>query len=91
MATPKIRLVKTSSKSNKLNKSIINNYRRASVGLHLSSGRYVAPGARVMTQSAANSLSTVRSQPIYKASKARLLAQSSVRNSLKPVKVGNAA
>ena len=52
MTTSKLRLTVTNKKSDTTNY----NYRSASAGMHLPSGRYVAPGARVITQSAAREL-----------------------------------
>ena len=54
MATPKLRLVTTSKRLSTAT------YRTLPMGVHLSDGRYVTAGARIMTQSTANSLPSVR-------------------------------
>lgn len=61
MATPKLRLVTTSRKFDNTN------YRALSMGVNLPAGRYVAPGSRIITQSAANSLPSVHQKKHYKA------------------------
>lgn len=73
MATPKLRLITTSKELN------TTKYRASSTGIHLPSGRYVAPGAKVMTQAAAYSLHTARRPSHYQTAKPSLSIQKHLR------------
>ena len=53
MRTPKFRAIAINKRG------IYTQYRPLSTGIGLSRGRYVAPGAKITTQSAANRLSAV--------------------------------
>ncbi len=53
MATPKLRLVTTNKKLS------TTNYQNSPMGVHLANGRYVAAGAKIITQLAADSLPSV--------------------------------
>lgn len=73
MATPKLRLITTSRRFN------TTNCRALSAGVHLPAGRYIAPGAKIMTQSAANSLPSVRQKVNYQTRKPSLFANKPLR------------
>jgi hypothetical protein len=67
MATPKLRLVTTNKKL------ATAHYQTLPMAIHLHDGRYVAAGARIMTQSAADSLPSVRHRISYQTRKAALI------------------
>ena len=88
MATPKLRLISTSQESN------TKNYRSLSTSIHIPSGRYIAPGARIMTQSTASSMRGINSQTFYKHHKPSLFVKkslSSTNHQPKQLKVHSAA
>lgn len=88
MATPKLRLISTNQESNP------KNYRALSTSIHIPSGRYVAPGARIMTQSTASSMRGINSQTLYKHHKPSLFVKkslSSTNDQPKQLKVHSAA
>lgn len=72
MATSKLRLITTSEKSN------AKKYRALSMSLNIPSGRYIAPGARIMTQSMANSLPGINRQAFDKHHKPSLFVRKSL-------------
>ena len=73
MATPKLRLVTTNRKLSTAK------YNTLPMGVHLPNGRYVAAGARIITQSAANSLPSVRQKIRYKTRKRQLSVNTPLR------------
>ncbi|MEY4518216.1 MAG: hypothetical protein RLZZ499_815 [Cyanobacteriota bacterium] len=88
MATPKLRLISNSQEF------LPKNYRALSTSIHIPSGRYVAPGARIMTQSTANSMRGINSQTLYKQHKPSLFVKkslSSTNHQPKQLKVHSAA
>lgn len=88
MATPKLRLISTSQESNP------KNYRALSTSIHIPSGRYVAPGARIMTQSTASSIRGINSQTLYQHHQPSLFVKkslSSTSHQPKQLKVISAA
>jgi hypothetical protein len=88
MATPKLRLISTSQEF------LPKKYRALSTSIHIPSGKYVAPGARIMTQSTANSLQRTNSQTLYKHHKPSLFVKkslSSTNHQPKQLKVHSAA
>ena len=66
MATPKLRLVSTSKKLS------TTKYETLPIGIHLPNGRYVTPGARIITQSEADGLPSVGRKIGYKTHKRNL-------------------
>jgi hypothetical protein len=88
MATPKLRLISTSQESNP------KKYQALSTSIHIPSGRYVAPGARIMTQSTANSMRGINSQTLYQHHKPSLFVKKSLsltNHQPKQLKVHSAA
>lgn len=88
MATPKLRLISTSQES------LPKNYRALSTGIYIPSGGYVAPGARVMTQSTASSIRGINSQTLYQHHKPSLFVKKSLsltNHQSKQLKVHSAA
>ncbi|MGL5940334.1 MAG: hypothetical protein ACRC2S_08110 [Waterburya sp.] len=72
MTTPKLRLISTSQESNP------KKHRALSTSIHIPSGRYVAPGARIMTQSTASSIRGINSQTLYQHHKPSLFVKKSL-------------
>lgn len=66
MTTPRLRLVTAKTKAD------TKNYRALSTGIHLPPGGYVAPGAKVTAQLAANTFPVVRQKTYYRASESGL-------------------
>jgi hypothetical protein len=88
MATPKLRLISTSQES------FPKKDRALSTSIHIPSGRYVAPGARIMTQSTANSMRGINSQTLYQQYKPSLFVKKSLsltNHQPKQLKVHSAA
>ncbi|MGL6341862.1 MAG: hypothetical protein ACRC80_22305 [Waterburya sp.] len=88
MATPKLRLISTSQESNS------KKHRALSTSIHIPSGRYIAPGARIMTQATANSMRGINSQTLYKHHKPSLFVKKSLsltNHQPKQLKVHSAA
>lgn len=73
MATPKLRLITSSKKLSTVN------YQTLPMGVHLHNGRYVAAGARIITQSAADSLPSVPQRMRDRIRKQRLSANARLR------------
>jgi hypothetical protein len=88
MNTTKLKLISTNQESN------AQKYRALSTSIHIPSGRYVAPGARIMTQSTASSLQMTNSQTLYKQQKPSLFVRkslSSTNHQPKQLRVHSAA
>ncbi|PSB09309.1 hypothetical protein C7B62_13565 [Pleurocapsa sp. CCALA 161] len=88
MATPKLRLISNSQEF------LPKKYRALSTSIHIPSGRYVAPGARIMTQSTANSMRGINSQTLYQHHKPSLFVKksfSATNHQPKQLKVHSAA
>ena len=88
MATPNLRLISNSQESN------TQKHRALSTGIYIPSGRYVAPGARIMTQSTASSMRGINSQTLYKHHKPSLFVKKSLsltNHQSKQLKVHSAA
>ncbi|MGL6337885.1 MAG: hypothetical protein ACRC80_01955 [Waterburya sp.] len=71
MATLKLRLISTSQESNS------KKHRALSTSIHIPSGRYVAPGTRIMTQATANSIRGINHQALYQHHKPSLFVKNS--------------
>ena len=88
MATSKLRLITISNKSN------VREDRALSMNLNILSGRYIAPGARIMTQSTAIALPGTNRQAFDKQHKPSLFVRkslSSPNHQLKLLEVNGAA
>jgi hypothetical protein len=88
MATPKLRLISTSQESNP------QKYRALSTSINIPSGRYVAPGSRIMNQSTASSIRGINTQTVYKHYKPSLFVRkswSSTNHQPKQLKIHSAA
>lgn len=72
MATTKLRLINTSQTSN------AHKYRALSTSIHIPSGRYVAPGARIITQTTASSIRKINSRKPDKQHKPSLFVSKSL-------------
>lgn len=88
MATPKLRLISTSQEF------LPKKHYSLSTSIQIPSGRYIAPGARIMTQATANSMRGINSQTLYQHHKPSLLVKNScslTNHQPKQLKVHSAA